>query len=157
MTMAADRTLQSMAKISDQRSNATGFGSGKTVLVVDDEPVVRDLLQRTLMREGFNVVSAADGIEGLERLASDRIDIVITDLAMPRMDGRELRDKAKEDHPEVPVIFITGQSYNADSKQAQKPDAELFIAKPFKNQDIRLALQLVMLRLQKARNKDKTT
>ena len=138
-----------MARKRYQPSTISGYGQGKTILVVDDEAVIRDLLKRTLLREGFEVLTASDGEEGLERLANNNINIVITDIMMPQMDGKELLRRVNKEYPHVPVIFITGQASKAERKHSGKPGSEIYIVKPFKNQDIRFALQLTMLKLQK--------
>ncbi len=136
-----------MAKKYAQCSVQAGYSLGKTILVVDDEAVIRDLLKRTLLREGFKVVTATDGIEGLKHLESGGVEIVISDIVMPKMGGMELLEKVKADFPQIPVILITGQAYKAESKHAPVSGAEAYIVKPFKNQDIRFALQRTMLKL----------
>jgi CheY-like chemotaxis protein len=123
--------------------------NGITVLVVDDERVIRHLLRRTLHREGFRVVTASDGLEGLERIRGTKIDIVITDIMMPNMDGTELLVEIKSNFPSIPVILITGFAGQFTGKQALEAGAEDFIVKPFKNHDIRYALQRTIVRLQK--------
>jgi len=143
-----------MVRRHSQASTITGYGQGKTILVVDDEAVIRDLLKRTLLREGFEVVTASDGEEGLKRLAAGKIDVLITDIVMPNMDGRELLQQVNKDYPHIPVIFITGQASKAERKHSGKSDSEIYIVKPFKNQDIRFALQLIMLKLQKRQHND---
>ena len=127
--------------------------SSITILVVDDEPVVRTILERALLREGFHTMTASDGVEALEKLRGSTIDVVITDVLMPRMDGLELLVEVKSQFPEVPVIMITGYSDQFSGKQALEAGAEDFIVKPFKNQDIRYALQRTIVRVQLSRAK----
>ncbi len=131
----------------DRHSVGVESLQGKTVLVVDDERVIRNLLRRTLDREGYRVVTASDGVEALERLSGTRIDIVISDIMMPNMDGMELLVEIKCNYPLIPVILITGFSGKFTGKQAMEAGAEDFIVKPFKNHDIRYALQRTMVKL----------
>lgn len=78
------------------------------VLVVDDEPQVRELLQSVLVGAGFEVETAEDGVDALEKMHSMKSQCVITDLQMPRMDGRKFADEIKRLFPQVPVIMMTG-------------------------------------------------
>jgi DNA-binding NtrC family response regulator len=78
------------------------------VLVVDDDDEVRTLLVRTLRRRGYSVEEAADGIQGLACVEKTAPDVVLTDMAMPRLDGLGLLKALKENHAEVPVIVLTG-------------------------------------------------
>jgi CheY-like chemotaxis protein len=79
-----------------------------TVLVVDDDEVMRDLLSRMLGRAGFAVKTAADGRNALERFHEHAIDAVVTDMAMPKMDGVELTRALLTERPELPIIAVTG-------------------------------------------------
>jgi CheY-like chemotaxis protein len=87
----------------------------KTVLVVDDEYASLEVLALLLKGEGFQVLTAADGVDALERLRQHAIDLVITDYKMPRMDGSELCERmlADERHRRIPVIF-TSATYRQD-------------------------------------------
>src|SRR5205814_10374916 len=77
------------------------------VLVVDDEQSLRKVLAATLQREGYEVQVASDGEEALLALDRDGADVVVTDLAMPKMDGLSLLRKVVVSHPAVPVIVVT--------------------------------------------------
>lgn len=81
----------------------------KTVLVVDDEPVIRALVADVLRDEGYAVVTAADGREGLNLLALERPDLVLMDVMMPGLDGREayLAMRSRADLPDVPVVMMS--------------------------------------------------
>ena len=124
-----------------------------TILVVDDEPVVRDVLKRSLLREGFQVVTAGNGVEGLDRVRGTRVNIIISDIMMPQMDGLEFLVEVKSDFPHIPVILITGFADQFTGKQALEAGAEDFIVKPFKNHEIRYALQRTLVRLENAKKK----
>jgi CheY-like chemotaxis protein len=80
-----------------------------TVLVVDDEEVMRSLLTRTMESEHYQVYSAGDGVEALALLDKEiPVDLVIADVSMPRMDGRELVVELSKRHPHLPVVLISG-------------------------------------------------
>ncbi|MEM9478657.1 MAG: response regulator [Verrucomicrobiota bacterium] len=89
-------------------------GSGETILVVEDERMVRDLVTRSLSYLGYKVIDAENGEEGLE-VARDRhedIDLIFTDIVMPRMSGPEMVQRLQEEHEDMPVLFTTGFTDN---------------------------------------------
>jgi CheY-like chemotaxis protein len=80
-----------------------------TVMVVDDEEMMRSLLTRTMEAEHYQVYAAADGVEALALLEKGLpVDLVIADVSMPRMDGRELVEELSKRHPHMPVVLISG-------------------------------------------------
>jgi len=80
-----------------------------TVLVVDDEQIMRSLLTRTMELEHYQVYAAADGVEALMILEKGvAVDLVIADVSMPRMDGRELALELSKRHPHMPIVLISG-------------------------------------------------
>ena len=105
----------------------------KKVLVVDDQPQIVRLIQLHLDREGFQVLTAADGEEALERVQVERPDLVILDVIMPKMDGFEvLRTiKATPDLQQTPVIMLTVKTQSADIVEGLREGAELYLPKPF--------------------------
>lgn len=105
----------------------------KTVLVVDDQPHIVRLIQVNLEKEGFRVVTASDGVEGLQKVHQTNPDLVILDVIMPRKDGFEvLRDiKTDDGYSHIPVIMLTVKTHNADIVEGLKEGAELYLPKPF--------------------------
>jgi two-component system, sensor histidine kinase and response regulator len=99
-----------------------------TVLVVEDEPAIRTMLQAVLEDEGLRVITAGDGIEALRVVESTPPAVVVTDLMMPRLDGWELIERLRT--ARVPVRGIIALSAAATTSQ-RPPSADLFIAKPF--------------------------
>jgi CheY-like chemotaxis protein len=80
-----------------------------TVLVVDDERAMRALTRRTLEGQGYQVYEAADGVEALATLAQGwPVDVIVTDIRMPRMDGRELASRLTTQSPRIPIVFMSG-------------------------------------------------
>ena len=101
------------------------------ILVIDDERVIRDGVERALVTEGHVVVKAADGLAGLEMLQSESFNIVLTDLMMPGMDGFAVLDWIRENQPHVQVIVITGFATVTKAVSAMKQGAFDFVGKPF--------------------------
>jgi PAS domain S-box-containing protein len=108
-------------------------GLGETILVVDDEPTVRMLVFESLREDGFHVIEAADGHEGLKILQSDaRIDVLVTDVGLPGgMNGRQLADAARLSRPELRILFITGYAENAVIGNGELPAGMRVLTKPF--------------------------
>jgi DNA-binding NtrC family response regulator len=106
--------------------------SSKTVLVVDDEPMVRDLLTEVLRLQGCNVLAVASAAEALRVAASTAtIHLLITDLMMPEVDGLELTRRFRAMHPNIPVLMVSGSLPLLHAMS--EPDMERFdfLAKPF--------------------------
>ena len=125
------------------------------VLVVDDDPAIREALARTLEKLGFAVLLAEDGQAGLDRLREGGVHIILADLQMPKVSGQELLRAAKTLAPDVEVIVITGHGTVEDAVEAMKEGAYDFITKPFKRvqleQTIRRAAEKQTLALQNRR------
>lgn len=102
------------------------------VMVVDDDPMLLSLLTDTLDTIGYHSISVNDGEEALERVKAGDIDIVISDINLPGMDGVHLLRKIKEKSPELPVILITGVSMNNIRSRAYEHGADGFLDKPFR-------------------------
>lgn len=107
------------------------------VLIVDDEQNIRLVLAAMLKKEGYDVVSATDGREALQVLKAGKIDVVVTDLKMPNLDGMGLLNCITEQYPEVPVIIITAHGTVATAVEALKKGALDYITKPFELDDLK--------------------
>ena len=102
----------------------------KTVLVVDDEEIIRDFLFEVL-NDDFNVSTASDGDEAIDKLKEQSYDLVITDLKMPRVSGDEVVRFAKQSDPDAKVIVITGYSSLYSVSKSANHGASDFLSKPF--------------------------
>ena len=102
-----------------------------TLLVADDDPAVRQSLERALAREGYAVVQAPDGQSALERLQAGGVDLVLSDLKMPGLNGLELLKAAKVVAPEVDFVMLTAFGTVEEAVQAMKDGATDFLTKPF--------------------------
>lgn len=106
--------------------------AGETVLVVDDEPTVRLLVTDVLADLGYTSIEAADSAGGLRVLESDaQIDLLITDVGLPGMNGRQMVDLAKVRRPDLKVLFITGFAENALLNNGQLEPGMSVLTKPF--------------------------
>jgi CheY-like chemotaxis protein len=106
-------------------------GRGETVLLVEDEDAVRMAERKALVRAGFRVLEAANGVHALNVYATSRIDLVVTDLIMPEMGGRELATRLRQRNPEVKVLFTSGYTDDATIRGGETGPASSFLAKPF--------------------------
>jgi len=103
------------------------------ILVVDDEPHIRRVLEAILGREGFEVLVASDGPQGLDELSAEDVDLVILDLMMPGLNGLEILSKIRSDpdRAETPVIILTAKGQDTDRDAALAGGANDFLTKPF--------------------------
>ena len=106
--------------------------AGETVLIVEDEPVVRGLIVEVVSDLGFVALEATDGPAGLELLQSrQRVDLLITDVGLPGLNGRQVADAARLLRPELKVIFITGYAETTASPHGFLEPGMALITKPF--------------------------
>ena len=114
-------------------------GSGPTVLVVEDEDPLRSAIRRLLQTEGYAVLEAQNGAMALELLtgseASAGVELVLTDLRMPVMDGRQLAAALARVRPRLPIVFMSGFTAQLVDMRLVSPQLA-FLAKPFRNDDL---------------------
>lgn len=112
-------------------------GTGKVVLVVDDEPLVRSTLRRLLVRDGYVVVEATDGQHALELLSQmKRPDVVLLDLSMPRLDGAATFRELQKRDATLPVVLMSGYSEQDAVQHFLGEDLAGFVQKPFSNAEV---------------------
>lgn len=120
---------------------------GKTILLVDDEVEITDIHQRYLIQAGYQVLVAHDGLEALELFKKKPIDLIITDVMMPRMDGYDLISEVQYLSPEQPFLFITAKTSEQDKIYGLSLGADDFIAKPFSPRELVLRVHNILRRL----------
>jgi len=103
------------------------------ILTIDDSKTMRDMLMLTLAEAGFDVLQAVDGQDGLDVLVKERVDIVITDINMPRMDGYEVirQLRRKPEHKSTPILVLTTESETEKKNLAREAGATGWLVKPF--------------------------
>jgi CheY-like chemotaxis protein len=122
------------------------LGVKKTVAVVDDDPMMLDVLARILQRENYELVMAGGGPEIMAKLDAHNgpVDLLVTDYAMPEMQGRELADRIRERFPSVKVLYQTGFSDMLFENRVELEDGAAFVEKPFTARGLREAARLVL-------------
>jgi PAS domain S-box-containing protein len=118
---------------------AVAAGNGERVLVVDDEAFILETAREALRDGGYRVLTAAGGDEALRQVDEHDVDVVITDLRMPEMDGLDLIRTLRARHPNLPIIAASGMA-DGRSEEALQAGAHTFLAKPFSEEELRGAL-----------------
>jgi two-component system, chemotaxis family, chemotaxis protein CheY len=105
----------------------------KTILIVDDSESIREVVNFTLKNEGYNVLVGVDGKDALKFLNGDQIDLIITDLHMPEMDGIEFIKHVRrmDQYKRIPILFLTTESQANKKMEAKEAGATGWIIKPF--------------------------
>jgi len=103
------------------------------VLVIDDDPVILELLRINFEIEGFEVISACDGQEGLRRAGVDHPDVILSDIMMPRLDGLQLLARLRGDPAtaDVPVVLLSAKAQRAEVDRGMALGADDYVTKPF--------------------------
>ena len=104
----------------------------KTILIVDDEPDIADVVTSTLQDEGYRVVAAANGVEGLERLSEGSPDVLICDLMMPFMDGATMCERVRKDPKHQNLCIIIASVMDEATVTSQFSSYDGFLRKPYR-------------------------
>ena len=108
----------------------------KKILIVDDCGTTRKLLSYIVRERGYKILSASNGIEALEMMAKNPVDLVLTDLNMPQMDGLELSKNLRQNdaYKELPIIMVTTEAGEADVKKGLEAGVNTYLTKPISPQ-----------------------
>lgn len=117
----------------------------KSVLVVDDDPTTREVLQRYLTRAGLSVLEAADGVTALEVFRTGQPDLVVLDLMLPGMDGLDVCDRLRR-HSQVPIMMLTALGSESDRVVGLEQGADDYVVKPFSPREVTLRVQKLLER-----------
>jgi chemosensory pili system protein ChpA (sensor histidine kinase/response regulator) len=128
----------SLAPAEPVRPSAAAAGQPPLVLVVDDSITVRRVTQRLLVREGYRVVLAADGLQALEKLQGERPVVVLSDIEMPRMDGFDLVRNIRSDPKlaALPVVMITSRIAEKHREHARQLGVDHYLGKPYSEEEL---------------------
>ena len=123
-----------------------------TILLIEDEDLLRSGVQELFELNGFHVIGAEDGLEAMHWLYETQIDLVVTDLLMPNMNGVELIARLSRSHPELPVILVSGASHLVKNRlgiqSLESLGAKATFSKPFKSEElVNKAKELVTLKV----------
>jgi len=105
----------------------------KVILVADDSPSIRKFVSFALTMKGFEIISASDGMEALEKLPAEKINLVITDLNMPNLDGFELIKAIRhnDEYREIPIIILSSLAGSEEIQKGMDCGANSYLIKPF--------------------------
>jgi CheY-like chemotaxis protein len=121
-------------------------GDAPLILVVDDETGVRDVVRRVLLNEGYRVIDARDGQDalGVAQNFGKPLDLLLTDLKMPRMDGRQLADALRERQPDLKVLFLTAYADTLFADRAMLGENTAYVEKPVSSKGLNEAVRLLL-------------
>ena len=118
----------------------------KRILTVDDSASVRQMVQFTLVSAGYEVIAAVDGVDGLAKLETNKVHMVVTDLNMPRMDGIQMIRKLRANpaYRFIPIIMLTTESQPARKLEGKNAGATGWIVKPFSPEQLVAVVKKVL-------------
>lgn len=125
----------------------------KTILVVDDEKPIADILQFNLVKEGFNVVCAYDGEEALEKVEEQQPDLMLLDIMLPKRDGMEVCREIRKKY-DFPIIMLTAKGSEIDKVLGLEMGADDYVTKPFSTRELIARVKANMRRLNVANQPD---
>ncbi|MDD2818588.1 MAG: response regulator transcription factor [Candidatus Nanopelagicales bacterium] len=125
-----------------------------TILIVDDEPGVRELLSDALGMSGYRTLSAPDGVEALNILLKQPVDLMLIDINMPKMDGFELLERHRKDGHQTPAIMLSARGDRNDITTGLKIGADDYVTKPFGLEELVLRVAAVLRRTMPAQQVD---
>ncbi len=118
------------------------------ILIVEDEPLMVAGLRDNFEYEGFQVITAVDGVEGLERALKDSPDLIVLDVMMPRMSGLEVCKQLKAKRPSIPIIMLTARGQEVDKVVGLELGADDYVTKPFSIRELLARVKAVLRRAQ---------
>lgn len=126
--------------------------SEKTVLVVDDEQDLLDLIEYNLNKQGFKALKAEDGLEGIELAKKYKPDLILLDIMMPKMDGLEVCEKLRSDESTslIPIIFLTARGDEKTEVEGLEKGADDYITKPISTKKLMSRIKAVLRRFDKS-------
>ncbi|MDH3190180.1 MAG: response regulator, partial [Acidimicrobiia bacterium] len=125
--------------------------NGQRILVVDDEPMVREVVSAYLDREGFQVIEARTGSDALEILRTGKASLVILDVMLPEVDGLSVLSEVRR-HSDIPVILLTARAEESDRIVGLELGADDYVVKPFSPRELVARVRTVLKRLQPGEN-----
>ena len=124
------------------------------ILVVDDEPAVRESLRRALQLEGYEVALAGDGVEALDAMRANSVDAIVLDVSMPRLDGLETCRRLRSQGNSLPVLMLTARDEVADRVAGLDAGADDYVVKPFALEELLARLRALLRRAAPAEDGD---
>ena len=125
-----------MAGLIENKENILLDNSKKTILAVDDESSILDLLKFNLEKEGFNFISAEDGEEGINKVLNEKPDLLLLDVMIPKMDGLSVCKKIRQENINIPIIMLSARGEEIDKVLGLEIGADDYITKPFSPREL---------------------
>ena len=125
-----------MAGLIENKENILLDNSKKTILSVDDESSILDLLKFNLEKEGFNFISAEDGEEGINKVLNEKPDLLLLDVMIPKMDGLSVCKKIRQENINIPIIMLSARGEEIDKVLGLEIGADDYITKPFSPREV---------------------
>lgn len=125
-----------MAGLIENKENILLDNSKKTILAVDDESSILDLLKFNLEKEGFNFISAEDGEEGINKVLNEKLDLLLLDVMIPKMDGLSVCKKIRQENINIPIIMLSARGEEIDKVLGLEIGADDYITKPFSPREV---------------------
>jgi DNA-binding response OmpR family regulator len=136
-----------VAKPADRGGPDARVGRKTRILIVEDEPAMVAGLRDNFEYEGYDVISAEDGVSGLERALGDDPDLVVLDVMMPRMSGLDVCKQVKAKRPAVPIIMLTARGQEIDKVVGLELGADDYVTKPFSIRELMARVKAVLRRV----------
>lgn len=126
------------------------MGANRTILVVDDQLTLLDNVKQALEEVGYQALTAGDGVEALDVLQAQPVDLILADIAMPRMNGYQLYERVRKNPlwVRIPFIFLTARTMDSDVRYGKQLGVDDYLVKPFQLQDLLAAVQGKLRRAQ---------
>lgn len=121
-------------------------GQPVTVLVVDDEPVLAEMVSMALRYEGWNIATAGDGLSAIAAARAERPDVVVLDVMLPDMSGLDVLHKLRQEHPGLPVLLLTAKDAVEDRIAGLTAGGDDYVTKPFSIEEVVLRLRALLRR-----------
>jgi len=138
------KQLTDSAKITNMTSIEPELSGGETILVVDDEPALRELARQILLDAGYKVLTAGDGKEALDMIPTQPIDLIFSDIIMPNMDGYQMAQKVLEHYPTIKIQLTSGFSGDRDSILSDSRLKDNILYKPYDSRELLSHVRLLL-------------
>ena len=125
-----------MAGLIENKENILLDNNKKTILAVDDESSILDLLKFNLEKEGFNFISAEDGEEGINKVLNEKPDLLLLEVMIPKMDGLSVCKKIRQENINIPIIMLSARGEEIDKVLGLEIGADDYITKPFSPREV---------------------
>ena len=141
------KNTKSNGQSNGEAGSGTRTAPRTRILIVEDEPAMVQGLRDNFEYEGYEVISAEDGVEGLERAMSDNPDLVVLDVMMPRMSGLDVCKQLKTKRPGLPIIMLTARGQEIDKVVGLELGADDYVTKPFSIRELMARVKAVLRRV----------